>query len=823
MLRTLVERWLRPQKARRTSEAEAARLPPSGHTPPGTSVAQLKNLQAQGDLALAMRLVDAWLEASPRDVAARLQRATLLFAWGRALEANAALEQLFAEPDVLATQERSLGELLLALGRWSDALAVLTGPANAGDLTSRRSMCLALRESGRLPECIQQCDVVLDTAPNDIEVLLVRSLASAAMGDACSAESAANRVLDLDPANALALFVVALLRKAELRFGEALELTLRAIAADAMVIPYEGYLELATLYDYLNRGPEAIDVLTHGLTKVPRAELHRALGQTLLREGRFQEGWAQHEYRWFISPMLATRMRGKLPPWEGQSLVNKTLLLRAEQGYGDLIQFVRYAPSLKEMGARIVMGQIELAERFHGVDGLLGRDVALEEVDYYVNVMSLPHVFRTNLSSIPLPIPYVSLSEDHSAKWESDFSSKGRRRVGIVWAGNPAHVADKQRSIALSFLRPLLETSSTHFYSLQKETRNADDLSILEEYGVENLGPRLETYDDTAAVINNLDLVVSVDTSVAHLAGALGKPVWVLLPEPSDWRWMRQRDDSPWYPTMRLFRQMSAGDWAPVVEGVVRAMADWIHGPIRALPHRNFTVARSDPKYPDPFRHLGAIAYQGDVMLGYVPPVGSAARHKEGLAQRVFDQVLNRLSLDGGVAIETGAAPGAWTIRLARAVGEERGYVLAYESRREMAGLLSENLRANDVRNVSVIARGLGNQAAAGPGVDYVDALGLSRLDIVVLDVAQAAQKTLEGGEQTLWRLRPSLILEVQSAADAATIVEWLGHRAYRAWSLHGGGLPEIGCVIALPEESEKVGPVAELLDEHVSPTTKDL
>ena len=311
----------------------------------------------------------------------------------------------------------------------------------------------------------------------------------------------------------------------------------------------------------------------------PDARLNRAF--TLLLEGRYAEGWAEYEHRWHrIGPTGPMRdFPDRL--WTGERGGGRTLLLHCEQGLGDTIQFARYVPMAVERGWTVVFEAppplVGLFGPMPGVTLVAGGD-ALPPFDAQCPLMSLPRAFATTVETIPAPMPAFGVGPDDLDRWRARLSGEPSQgaplRVGLVWAGNPSHKNDHNRSIPLARLATWLRVPGVRFYALQKEVRPTD-APVLEGLGdrLTPLGPDLKGWTDTAAAVAALDLVISVDTSVAHLAGALGRPVWLLLPFAPDWRWFRDRDDSPWYPSMRLFRQPAPGDWDAVLTRVVEELA----------------------------------------------------------------------------------------------------------------------------------------------------------------------------------------------------------------------------------------------------------
>jgi len=248
-------------------------------------------------------------------------------------------------------------------------------------------------------------------------------------------------------------------------------------------------------------------------------------------------------------------------------------VLHPEQGFGDTIQFVRYAPLVAARGARVVVAcHALLTDLLRSIKGVqvIGTDEPPPAFDYHTPMMSLPRAFETRLDTIPASVPYLFAQPARLEAWRRRLAARGaRQRIGLVWAGNPKYPRDRARSCAVERLAPLLMLRDCMFYSLQKGATAAEVVK-LDPSGerVLDYSGELESFADTAALIGALDLVISVDTAVAHLAGALGKPVWILLPFAPDWRWLQEREDSPWYPTARLFRQPRRGDWDSVLERV---------------------------------------------------------------------------------------------------------------------------------------------------------------------------------------------------------------------------------------------------------------
>jgi hypothetical protein len=271
------------------------------------------------------------------------------------------------------------------------------------------------------------------------------------------------------------------------------------------------------------------------------------------------------------------------PRWLGETRPGATLLLVAEQGLGDTIQFVRYAPLVKaRSGARIVLHCVadlhELLANAAGIDRLTSGPTADQKCDYYAPLLGLPNIFGTTLDSVPASVPYLSASPQRVAEWKARFDAAfpDRFKVGIAWQGNPAYPSDAGRSIPLSHFASLAACPGVQLVSLQKDFGREQLARLGGRSGIVDLGATLDqqcgAFIDTSAAMANLDLVITSDTAIAHLAGALGKPVWVALTLVPDWRWMLARAGSPWYPTMRLFRQSARGNWKEVFERIGREL-----------------------------------------------------------------------------------------------------------------------------------------------------------------------------------------------------------------------------------------------------------
>ena len=349
-----------------------------------------------------------------------------------------------------------------------------------------------------------------------------------------------------------------------------------------------GWNNLGLVMRRLGRHAEALAAHARSMAADPdnpRARFNAGMAHLTL--GGFEAGWPLYEARIEIASVAKMAgLRTGIPRWRGEPLGRRTLLVEAEQGLGDTIQFVRYLPLLRSRpgaeDASVTLAgdqaMLRLLSGFPGVDRLLEKPSQRKPLprghDLVVSPMSLPAIFETNAATIPAAVPYLHPHPALIAQWASriDGTGAGGFKVGLVWAGRPQHDNDRNRSITLEDLAPLAKIRGVTLYSLQKGPAEAALANPPKGMKITPLGGRAADFADTAAAVANLDLVISVDTAVAHLAGALGKPIWTLLPYVPDWRWMLERTDSPWYPSMQLFRQEAPGDWAGVLAAVAKTL-----------------------------------------------------------------------------------------------------------------------------------------------------------------------------------------------------------------------------------------------------------
>jgi tetratricopeptide (TPR) repeat protein len=310
-------------------------------------------------------------------------------------------------------------------------------------------------------------------------------------------------------------------------------------------------------------------------------QAHFNLAALLLVHGQFAEGWAEYAWRWKIPNAIRQRdSAGTL--WDGSPLPHGTLLLFGEQGLGDTLQFIRYVSLVRQRVGRVIVechpNLRSLFGRLPGIDQVVVRGEPRPICNAQVPLLSLPGICGTLLETIPAEVPYLRSDPDRVARWRDELGKTAGFRVGVVWQGNPQHRFDRYRSFSALELAPLADVPGVQLYSLQKGEGSEQLPALAGRCPIVDLADRIQDFDDAAAVMKNLDLVVSCDSAPVHLAGALGVRVWVPLPHTPDWRWLLEREDSPWYPTMRLFRQPPDGNWAPVFQRLAGELASLAAG-----------------------------------------------------------------------------------------------------------------------------------------------------------------------------------------------------------------------------------------------------
>lgn len=532
-------------------------------------------------------------------------------------------------------------------------------------------------------------------------------------------------------------------------------------------------------------------------------EIHKHIGILRLLMGDYAGGWPEYEWRWKTKDLSLPPLQQ--PMWDGSSLDGKAILLTPEQGLGDTIQFVRYAAWLKERYRCRVM--------FHSPPALRqllctcpGIDVWVDDINYippydvYSPLLQVPGVLRHTPRDFPAKIPYLTADPALVEQWRGELSPYRGRKIGLAWRGSPIYHADKMRSIPLAAFAPLGKLKGLHLFSLQKGKGIEELETIAGKLDIVDLGRRVDettgAFVETAAVLKNLDLLITTDTSVAHVAGALGVPVWVAVCNVADWRWLHTGDTTVWYPSMRLFRQRTQGDWAGVFQRIAAALLEQFPD-LSPKQYADYRLTGSG------FNQLtrakeGLVLYnRHDVYVGR-----SIERYGEfspGEAE-LFEQIIK----PGAVIVEAGANIGAHTLQLARLAGD-KGAVFAFEPQRLVFQTLCANLALNSIHNVYCREEALGEapgtirvptldpQAENNFGglalggangepasVITLDSLNLARCDFLKIDVEGMELSVLKGATQTIARHRPMIYVENDRADQSPALIEHLLARGYQ-------------------------------------------
>jgi tetratricopeptide (TPR) repeat protein len=515
---------------------------------------------------------------------------------GRLEEAAACFRHALSLDPYYAEAYNNLGLVLAQQGRIDEAVANYRQSLHLrpGNALAHNNLGNVLRDRGQLDEALDCYREAVRLHPQYAEAYNNGGIAFAKQGKFEDAASCFQEALRLRPNYA----------KAHSNLGNALKNLGRL--EDSLAC-YREALRLepnyAEAHNNLGAAVVAVGQLKEALANYDQAvrlnpeyaEVHRNRALLWLLLGDFEQGWPEYEWRWYCQGVAKPSFQQ--PLWDGSPLEGQTILLHAEQGLGDTLQFVRYAPLVQQRGGRVLV-QCQpvlrsLLESCPGIDRLVGQDEPLPEFHVHAALLSLPGILRTDLASIPAQVPYLSADPQRVQHWRTELESfrlqggeeapSKTLKVGIAWQGSLHHPGDRQRSIPLRSFAPLAQVPGVQLFSLQVGPGTEQLRDRGNVFPVIDLGGRFDpaSFQDAAAVATLLDLVISVDSAIVHLAGALGVPVWVLLPYAPDWRWLLEREDSPWYPTLRLFRQKEPGTWDDVFGRVASALKEFVGDPIR--------------------------------------------------------------------------------------------------------------------------------------------------------------------------------------------------------------------------------------------------
>lgn len=563
--------------------------------------------------ASALESVERALVLNPHNVEAYNNYGNILRDEGRLDEAGQSYRRALELAPAYADAHCGLGSLLLSRGRFADALQCYEQAIglNPRRVDAYRQRAIALRHLNRIDESQRDADtaiglereliaawrklgkemqelgrpasaarffaaaLILDDSDAALWQLHARMLNTAGRRE--DALASIDRALALTPDSADCHLTRGVILRASLRYEQARQCYEKAVA----LAPDQpgAYTNLGSVLDQMGHAELAMEHYARAIALDPDCALaHWNQGLVYLRRGDYERGWREYEWRWKAESLALYKGRRQLsqPVWTGREpLAGKTILLHAEQGLGDAIQFCRYAPLVAQRGASVILEVkkplAQLLATLAGVARIVVRGEPLPAFDYRIPLMSLPLAFGTRLDTVPGATPYLASDPAKVAQWRALLGPKTRPRVGVVWSGHPGNPNDRNRSMPLPLFARAF-SQRYEFISLQKDVRPVDQ-PLLDAMPVRQLADRLHDFSDTAALCELMDVVITVDTSVAHLAGALGRPVWILLQTPFEWRWLEHGAASPWYSNATLYRQSQRGDWASVIDAVVADLA----------------------------------------------------------------------------------------------------------------------------------------------------------------------------------------------------------------------------------------------------------
>lgn len=536
----------------------------------------------RGNPATALELLDSAIEIDPNNAAVHFNRGAVLQQLNRPEESLASYDQAIAIKPNYAESFCNRGLVLAQLKRWDAALAsydraVAIKPDFAQAHFNRG---IVLKELGRWDEALAGYEQAVSLEPGFAEGYCNRGLVLAQLDRWDAALASYDQAIAIKP------------QFTEAHFNRGLVLS-KLDQADAALASFDRAIALKADFAevYYNRGLVLAHVMQvdAALTSYERAiairpgyaEAHQNRSWMLLLSGDLARGWIDYEWRWKDANGADIKHKRDLrrPLWLGDaSIAGKTILLHAEQGLGDTLQFCRYARRVAELGARVILEVppplAPLLENLEGVSTLVRQGSPLPDFDFQCPLLSLPLAFNTTLASIPVSAGYLSADPVKAAQWRGALGEKRAVRVGLAWSGSTLHKNDHNRSIPLAQILKHLP-AGFEYVSLQKDLRDIDRRVLESNPNIVNFADAVNDFSHTAALCACLDVVISVDTSVAHLGGALGKRTWILLPYHADWRWLTDRDDSPWYPSVKLYRQTDIGDWIGVLKRVHADLIRW--------------------------------------------------------------------------------------------------------------------------------------------------------------------------------------------------------------------------------------------------------
>jgi Flp pilus assembly protein TadD len=542
----------------------------------------------------ALKMVRRAIAVNNREARYQSNLGMILRAQSNLDEAVAAFQQALALQPNLVEVLNNLGAIFLNGRKLEEARAYLERALvlkpNSFEVLS--NLGAVLEGQGNLEEAQVFLERALSINPDYVEALNNLGAIFMKVGKLAEARACLERAMGFKPDSFEVLSNLGAVLEGQGELEEAQVLLERALSIDPDYL--EAINNLGTVFEWQGKPEKALARFERAVSlQSDHADAQWNRSAIQLLQGNFAEGWRNYEWRCRRKQFAQRRLDE--PQWRAEPLNGARILLHAEQGLGDSLHMLRYLPMVKAAGGVIVLDVPaplqRLAEQFADIAELTVSGKPLTPIDLHCPLMSLPLAFRTTLETIPNQVPYLTVPEEAQQKAKALSWPEAGLRVGLVWAGSSTHAKDRFRSIPLAQLESFFDVERVHFFSLQMGS-GADQLATVQAK-ITNLAPTIDDFADTAALLTNLDLVITVDTSVAHLAGALAKPTWLMLPVAPDWRWLLDREDSPWYPTMRLFRQPEFGDWQSVILRVRTELAALAGGDRAVLVPRGLPETKS--------------------------------------------------------------------------------------------------------------------------------------------------------------------------------------------------------------------------------------